>query len=157
MHYDNTNHTYCTLDYLKAALGQLESRYFGAQMIEQFERIKRQRFDWVLFARPDLLWYRPLWPWCFFSRNSTLPQPLSNWDFVFLLPRATMWPILQAPYVRYHSCKEDIPRCKSLEHYQRGVWLQHQLYPIQQHRTGLPALIARPRSIWNWMSQSCEI
>lgn len=147
---------YCKLSYLSAAIGQLESRYEGMRMVEQYETHRGIRFDWVLFARPDLLWYRPLRPWCFFSRNRTLPKPIANADFAFLLPRDKAVPVLQAPFVRYRSCEEDFPRCKSLEHYQRGVWRRHGLYPIEQHATGLPALIARPRSSWNVGPYTCR-
>ena len=152
----HANDSYCKPAYLSAAIAQLESRYLGLQMIEQYETRQRLRFDWVLFARPDLLWYRPLRPWCFFSRNRTLPRPIAKADFAFLLPRDKAFAVLQAPFVRYRSCVEDFPRCKSLEHYQRGVWRRHGVYPIEQHATGLPALIARPNSKWNRGPYTCR-
>ena len=145
----------CSQQYLSSALGQLESRYFAAELVARDENRTRRKFDWVLFARPDLLWYRPLRPWCFFSSSRSLPRPLGTFDFTFLMPRDKMAAILQAPFLRYHHCLEDFPRCKTLEHFQRGAWRRHGVYPIDQHPTGLPALIARPASRWRIGPYTC--
>lgn len=145
----------CSANYLHAAVGQMESRYFGVQLVERYENRTGTRFDWVLFARPDLLWYRPLRPWCFFATKRTTLTAVAVIDFAFLLPRAKVVPVLQAPHLRYHSCTEDLPRCKTLEHYQRGAWKAVGVYPIQQHPSGLPAMIPRPGSHSRMGSYTC--
>ena len=152
----NASGALCSQAYVTAALGQLESRYYGAKMIESHELRTSTRFDWVLFARPDLLWYRPLRPWCFFAARSSSLRTTSNFDFAFLMPRGSVVAVLQSPYDRYHGCKEDLPRCKTLEHYQRGAWKAHGVYPIQHHPTGLPALVVRPGSHSKTGSYTCE-
>ena len=60
--------------YYQSFLGQLESRYQCMRLIEGFERKQQQpqegggggefEFDVVIIARPDLVWYRPVAPWC---------------------------------------------------------------------------------------------
>ena len=51
---------------------------------------------------------------------------------------------------------QNLPRCKTLEHYQRGAWKAHGVYPIQHHPTGLPALVVRPGSHAKTGSYTCE-
>ena len=45
-------------------MGQLRNRQKCHGLVSGDERATGKRFDWVLYARPDLLWYRPLLPWC---------------------------------------------------------------------------------------------
>jgi hypothetical protein len=33
-------------------------------MITEFETKRNKNFTWVLFARPDLVWVKPVLPWC---------------------------------------------------------------------------------------------
>ena len=48
-------------------VGQAHNRRQCYDMISDHETRLDVHFDWVLYTRPDLTWYRPLRPFCFFN------------------------------------------------------------------------------------------
>lgn len=56
-------------------MGQLRNRQKCHGLVSGDERATGKRFDWVLYARPDLLWYRPLLPWCLWGGLPWSPTP----------------------------------------------------------------------------------
>ena len=45
-------------------LHQVHSRYSCHKLITEFEAKRNKNFTWVLFARPDMVWVKPVLPWC---------------------------------------------------------------------------------------------
>ena len=101
-----------------------------------------------MFARPDLLWYRALRPWCSFGVNRTsLQKVIVKHDYAFLLPGRHMHALLRAPHEDYLGCREDLVPGKTIEHYQRGLWRRHGVWKVMEARSSekevLPARIFR--------------
>eukprot|EP00325_Prymnesiales_sp_UTEX-LB-985_P002507 CAMPEP_0174697130 /NCGR_PEP_ID=MMETSP1094-20130205/3079_1 /TAXON_ID=156173 /ORGANISM="Chrysochromulina brevifilum, Strain UTEX LB 985" /LENGTH=264 /DNA_ID=CAMNT_0015894049 /DNA_START=120 /DNA_END=914 /DNA_ORIENTATION=- len=104
------------LEWLVHIVAQLENRAESTKLIEEHERRTSKRFHWVFYARPDLLWYEPVRPWCFISATSRgFTQIISRHDYAFLLPRELMPVLLQSPYYAYMTCKKDITPGKIIE------------------------------------------
>ena len=144
---DNSSFRHGRPSYLRSMAGQLESRHAGVAMVVAHETRFGVRFDWVLYTRPDLLWYRPLRPWCYLSRNATLPPAaaLRTQDFAFLLPRAMADAALAAPHRAYHACRADLPHGKLFEHWQRGLWRANGVWPnpFEGNAWTLPTVVIR--------------
>ena len=45
-------------------LHQVHSRHACHKLIVEFETKKNKNFTWVLFSRPDMVWVKPVLPWC---------------------------------------------------------------------------------------------
>ena len=138
-----------TYAYLQSLLGQLDNRHTCAGMVEQFEIRARRFFDWVIYARPDLVWYRPIRPYCFHNLSITV----SHHDWAFTIPRRELLAVLAMPYDDYHGCRADFPMGMLIEHWDVGRWSAHGIGepaekrrgrpPIQQNWAGIPAMVMR--------------
>jgi hypothetical protein len=101
----------------------------------------------VVYARPDLLWYRPVRPWCFWSASAAgLRNITSRRDFALLLPRAKMEPLLRAPYEDYARCRRNrVPWHHTIEQWVHRAWAEHGASPSNAawDDPALPAMIMR--------------
>ena len=74
-------------------------------MIEEHERRHKYTFTAVLSARPDLLWYRAMLPWCFLDLTSQTHRLHSDW--AYLMPRQSARAIMKWPHAAYTGCSKD--------------------------------------------------
>ena len=70
-------------DLLRSLTGQLNSRRACARLIQAEESRRGSRFDWVVMARPDLMWYAGIAPFCLWDANATVRKK----DWVLVAPR----------------------------------------------------------------------
>lgn len=150
-----------TTSYLQSLLGQLDNRNTCVTMVARYESRARREFDWVLYARPDLLWYRPIRPYCFHNLSATV----SHHDWAFMMPRRQLESVLQKPYLDYYGCRADLVPGMFIERWDVQRWRAHGLSgigrpargqnrrsnrtvppppPIQQNWAGIPAMLMRP-------------
>ena len=72
-----------TLYKLSSAIAQLHSRGECGRLIEADEGRRGSRFDWVVYARPDLMWYASIVPHCLWDTRHTT----TKWDWVHISTR----------------------------------------------------------------------
>jgi hypothetical protein len=68
-------------------LHQVHSRHACHHLITEFESRRNKNFTWVLFARPDLVWVKPVLPWCTMA-NQVRSTGVRNDIISYLLNRA---------------------------------------------------------------------
>ena len=143
----HTVHTGHYADYAMSFLIQLRFRAGCFKMIRAHEQEQNRSFDAVLFARPDLVWYRAMLPWCYMNFH----QARRKQDWVFLVPRALAEAVLWHPYRAYHSCERDFNTSEDIiESWLDKFWrdpttIAHRVdFPFPPlHDPVLPATISR--------------
>lgn len=89
------------------------------ELVEEAEKRRGgDQYDWVVRARPDLVWLRPIDPYCFFGQAAT--HVYRKRDFVWLIPRSLAYKVLRAAHREYYRCREPqtMPGRQSSE----GFW-----------------------------------
>ena len=109
-------------------------------MFADDERQTGKRFDWVIVARPDVTWFAPLQPWCFWLRPGQHENGFKRWDWAFVAPRAKAEALLKEPYDRYWSCGwPAFKRPELIENY----WHDHLSFDLPEEPLHLPVMITR--------------
>ena len=108
-------------------VGQLTNKKMCYDLISRREARQRWSYDYVLYARPDLTWWRPIDPWCLWL-NSHLPEGAATKgpaepqdgnppaghrlptgfkyaDFALVVPGSQARRFLEQPYIQYHACE----------------------------------------------------
>lgn len=130
---------------LESLVGQLAVRLGCYRLLQAYEKKALTQFTWILYARPDLLWYRPVPPWCAMSLAVAEGVYVRDWVFMFLRMRAAE--VLVVPHHRFYSCtappinaRYDIELWE--QRYVQGRRTRKPRYTI--HSTGiLPAVLLR--------------
>lgn len=132
--------TLFTADYLRSFEKQLDYKLSCMRSVEAHERRHALAFRAILFARPDLTWYRPLPPWCFLDWT----QPVRKLDWAFLIPRAHAEAALRAPHAAYHDCKRDFnASATSIEKWLFAFWREEARIEWRDDSELLPAQLTR--------------
>ena len=80
---------------------------------EEEEEDKRKGvFDWVIIARPDLVWYRSVAPWCLHDVGE-LGKRFGDW--VFWVPRNKATSYFVTPHEEHHNCRLPVAPGAPLE------------------------------------------
>jgi len=83
----------------QSVLGQLTNHKTCFEMLEKHEKEHRVAFGWVIYARPDLTWWKAVAPWC----RHALPK--RHRDFSFWFPRDRAKELLYDPHAAHYACK----------------------------------------------------
>eukprot|EP00658_Telonema_sp_P-2_P079157 TRINITY_DN757_c0_g1_i9.p1 TRINITY_DN757_c0_g1~~TRINITY_DN757_c0_g1_i9.p1 ORF type:complete len:325 (+),score=32.71 TRINITY_DN757_c0_g1_i9:137-1111(+) len=107
-------------EFEQSHLGQLNNKYQCYQMIVEYERQTKSRFDFVLVTRPDITWYAPLAPWCINPlTNLSIPRAQSPiihlTDWITWIPRQHVANFLSEPYKAYHNCSRPLALDETME------------------------------------------
>eukprot|EP00511_Aplanochytrium_stocchinoi_P001878 CAMPEP_0204840522 /NCGR_PEP_ID=MMETSP1346-20131115/38077_1 /ASSEMBLY_ACC=CAM_ASM_000771 /TAXON_ID=215587 /ORGANISM="Aplanochytrium stocchinoi, Strain GSBS06" /LENGTH=239 /DNA_ID=CAMNT_0051977981 /DNA_START=161 /DNA_END=880 /DNA_ORIENTATION=+ len=118
--WSSTEYGHLNIDYHRALVGQINNRNQCHKMITEHEKAEGKRFDYVIYARPDLTIGEPLLPWCrIMGDPKTLGYKdirIKYYDFIFAMSRNHMDSALREPYVKYWSCKAN---------HDKGAWVEH--------------------------------
>ena len=119
--------------------GQVESRFRCHELISRHERETGTLFDWVLFARPDLLWFRSVYPWC--TVEQAVEWGARRIDWAFLVTREAARLALVAPYEAYFNCSAPFLLTDNQESWEaRHVWARDS---IREAPSLLPGYLVR--------------
>jgi len=109
-------------------LGQLESRRACHELVLQAEARDALRFDFIWYARPDMVWPLPVYPYCFWD----LKQPLRKHDWAYAIPRSMLDEALKQPLERLHACQRTWNTRDTVESH---IWALFEC-PASVHITG---------------------
>jgi len=119
--------------------GQVESRYKCEQLISQHERDTGLNFTWVLFSRPDLFWFRQVFPWCQIEEAVNRGAKRSDWTFLVTREKAVQ--TMREPYEAYFNCSAPFLLTDNQESWEeRHVWPAGR---VQDQQSLLPAMLVR--------------
>jgi hypothetical protein len=111
------------LSIYKSLLGQLRNRKGCCNLIEADERSHSRRFRWVMFTRPDLLWYAPLGTSLCHLFASPRPNYFySRMDWSLLLRREQMAAVLSDPFDDFHGCRAPYLPDINIDVYVKRSW-----------------------------------
>ena len=131
-----------TVAHRASTTGQVESRYKCHELIAEHERSTGVRFDWVLFARPDLFWFRPVFPWCHIEEAVVLGAKRSDWTFMVTRDEATR--TMRTPYELYFNCSAPFLLTDNQEAWEdRHVWPGPGGKAVHDQQGLLPAYLVR--------------
>jgi hypothetical protein len=99
---ESSNNQLATQSYRSSLIGQIQSKHECFNLISAHENSTGQRFTWVMFARPDLLWYTPVPAWCTISAAVEQGVRKTMWAFLFHRDKAEH--VLRDPFVKYFGC-----------------------------------------------------
>ena len=129
---------------LESQYGQLESHATCLRQVATHERHKSMRFAWVLYARADLLWTRPI-DVC--SLETTLSRGWRQRDFAVLIPRHLAGAVLKEPRDGLFNCSLQYSPTtfKEVETWKYALWdryvdvdTHHQFLPAEILKDGVP-------------------
>jgi len=89
--------------YLGSLLAQLDARRGCHNLIAAEERARGRNYSWVLFTRPDMLWYRPVPPWC--TIRVAAAAGVIRQDWAFLVSRELADAAMSQLHDDYHGCR----------------------------------------------------
>ena len=121
----------------QSLLGQLENRAKCFELMEQHEKRTGTRFDWLVVARPDLTWFRPVAPWCL---HKVTGYGKIMWDWVWWMPRAAAFDQFWKPFRDHHTCEADFKRGDSVE-----MWSKRhtKVAQMSQAKGTVPVVVTR--------------
>ena len=118
-----TDRSVNSLSIYKSLLGQLRNRKGCSDLIEADERRHSRRFRWVLFTRPDLLWYAPLGTTlCRLFASPRQDYFFSRMDWSLLMRREQMTGVLSAPFDEFHGCRAPYLPGIDIDVYVKRSW-----------------------------------
>ena len=92
-------------------IGQLQNRAGCYDLIAAQEQQQGWLYDYILYTCPDVVWYRPVLPWCQWI-TSHLPREAGRgeskyrfWDHAISMPREIAESVLSAPRRKYYACE----------------------------------------------------
>ena len=104
---------YSGVSYDKSLAGQIRNRHECHNLIRRAEVARGRNFTWVLYTRPDMLWYRPLAPWC--SITSAIKRRIRRWDWALLIERSRMEEVMSEPYKKFMDCRAPFVNMGAIE------------------------------------------
>jgi hypothetical protein len=96
------NYKPATSGQFESFLHQVHSRYACHNLITDYETKRNKNFTWVLFARPDLVWVKPVLPWCTME-NQVRSTGVRNDIISYLLNREDAFEFGNG-LLRYQEC-----------------------------------------------------
>lgn len=131
---------------VKSLVAQLESRSRCYDLIERHEKKTGRNFSWVLFARPDLVWYRPVPPWC--TIVNEVRKGHRQWDHSFIFERDKARDVLRGSMQKYQNCSAPFLEGDIAEGWEgRNTWRSGTVHV--RSGTVLPSFLTRNMS---WFS-----
>jgi hypothetical protein len=127
-------------------LHQVYSRYACHNLITEFETKRSKNFTWVLFARPDLVWVKPVFPWCTMA-NQVFSTGVRNDIISYLLNRADAFEFGNG-LLRYLGCEAPFLHDEIMESWMgryRAVETNH--FRDSTKIDNLPSIITR-NALW---------